>query len=147
MKKCFRIILLFIALTITTLACSTSPFATSTTAPIPPESTEQEPPFVGLWMRETETLVFTRTSLYRVTSNPELGQTNEQFAEIISFDLLNNHITLRTRLIKVNGKSVGFDAPTYTLTYLITGDTLQIGRGTETEFTTELDPQLLYQQK
>lgn len=122
-------------------ACDLSP---STTAPIAAVSTQA--PFIGLWMSETETLVFTEASLYRVITRTDPEQVNEEFAGIIAFDVVNHHITLRTQWIKVNGRSVGFDAPTYTLTYQINGDTLQIGRGTETEFVTELDP-LIYKRK
>jgi hypothetical protein len=125
------------------LACN-SRAATPTSAPIAPEIESQEPPFAGMWMSGTETLVFTRTSLYRVQSNPEIGQVNEQFAEIILYDPINSHISLRIQWIKVNGTSVGFDAPVYSLSYKIDGDVLQIGLGTESEFTSELSPTIYY---
>ena len=146
MKKYFQIIISICILLTAAIACNTSATATPETVSISPEVEAEDMPFAGLWMSETETLVFTKSSLYRVISNAEIGQANEQFAEIIAFDPLNNHITLRTQWIRVNGKSVGFDAPTYTLTYQINGDALQIGRGTETEFTTQLDP-MIYQRK
>jgi hypothetical protein len=125
------------------LACSI-PSTAPTSAPISPEIEPQDPAFAGLWMSETETLVFTQTSLYRVESNPEIGQVNEQFAEIILFDPINSHISLRIQWIKVNGKSVGFDAPVYSLSYKIDGDVLQIGLGTESEFTSDLSPTIYY---
>lgn len=126
------------------LACSI-PSATPTSAPTSPEIEPQKPAFAGLWMSETETLVFSQTSLYRVSSNAETGQVNEQFAEIIAYDPLNSRISLRIQWMKVNGKSVGFDAPVYSLSYRTDGIVLQIGLGTEAEFTTDLSPTIYYQ--
>jgi hypothetical protein len=132
MKTKHRIAFVLFILTMTVLACGI-PSTTPTAVSVSPE-------FVGLWMSDSETLVFTDASLFRVISNAELGQVNEQFAEVVAFDEVNNHITVRTRSIKVNGQPVGFDAPTYNLTYQINGDALQIGRGSDIDFATELDP-------
>jgi len=122
------------------LACIfSSPPATATPAAEP-----QDPPFAGLWMSDTETLVFTKTSLYRVQADPVLGQVNEQLAEIILFDPINSHISLRIQWVKVNGKPVGFDAPVYSLSYKTDGSVLQIGLGTESEFTSDLSPTIYY---
>ncbi len=123
------------------LACSV-PSATPTPAPIPPEP--PIPPFVGMWMSETETLVFTQKNLYRVQSNSEASQTNEQFAEIIAHDAVHQRISVRTQWIKVNGISVGFDSPIYSISYKVDGDVLQIGLGTADEFTSELSPTIYY---
>lgn len=143
MKNKFFIVTPILLLPLAMFACNFQS-AAPTSAPISPEIEPQEPPFTGMWMSEAETLVFTRTSLYRVQSNPEIGQVNEQFAEIILFDPINSHISLRIQWIKVNGKPVGFDAPVYSLSYKIDGDVLQIGLGTESEFTSDLSPTIYY---
>jgi hypothetical protein len=145
MKNTHKFLSLFFSLAAITFACFI-PSAATSTAPSPPEIEVevQDAPFTGLWMSETDVLVFTQNSLYRVISYEERGQVSQQFAEIITYDPLNYQITLRTIWIKANGMYVGFDAPTYTLTYKIDGDTLQIGRGDETEFTTDLDPTIYY---
>ena len=142
MKKHFQIVAAVLLLAVTTFACSIPSSATETPAPVQVE--QPVSPFIGLWMSETETLVFTQKNLYRVQSNPETGQVNEQFAEIIVNDLPTSHITLRIQWVRVNGVSVGFDAPVYSLSYKVDGDVLQIGLGTESEFTTELSPTIYY---
>ena len=124
-----------------TLACSI-PSATATPAPVSPE--QQVPPFVGLWMSETETLVFTQKNLYRVESNSGTSQTTEQFAVIIAHDAVHQRISVQTQWVRVNGISVGFDSPVYSLSYKVDGDVLQIGLGTANEFTTELAPTIYY---
>ncbi len=125
------------------LACSV-PSARPTPAPISAQIELQVPPFAGMWMSETEILVFTQKNLYRVESNSGTGQATEQFAEIIAHDPINKRISVRTQWIKVNGISVGFDSPVYSLSYKVDGDIMQIGLGTETEFTTELSPTIYY---
>jgi hypothetical protein len=144
MKKKFFTFAPIFLLVVVMLACSI-PSATPTSVPISPEIGPQDPPFAGLWMSETETLVFTRTSLYRVESNPETGQVSEQFAEIILFDPTNSHISLRIQWVKVNGKPIGFDSPVYSLSYRLGNNILQIGLGTETEFAADLSPTIYYQ--
>ena len=142
-NKFFVFISAFLLVTVI-FACSI-PSATPTSAPISPEIEPQDPPFAGLWMSETETLVFTQTNLYRVESNPETGQVNEQFAEIVLHDPINSHISLRIQWIKVNGKPIGFDSPVYSLSYKLGNNILQIGLGTETEFAVDLSPTIYYQ--
>ena len=144
MKNKFVVFMPVLLLYIAILACSI-PSATPTLAPISPDTTPQALPFAGLWMSETETLVFTRTSLYRVESNPETGLVTEQFAEIILYDPINSHISLRIQWIKVNGKPIGFDSPVYSLSYRLGNNILQIGLGTETEFAVDLSPTVYYQ--
>ncbi|MFN8380695.1 MAG: hypothetical protein U0V02_02075 [Anaerolineales bacterium] len=141
MKKHIRVFVAVFLLAIIAFAC-TVPSTTATPAPVQTEP--QVAPFVGLWMSETETLAFTQKNLYRVQSNPETGQVNEQFAEIIVNDPSTSHITLRIQWVRVNGISVGFDAPVYSLSYKVDGDVLQIGLGSESEFTTELSPTIYY---
>ncbi|MBC7877256.1 MAG: hypothetical protein H7Y59_08815 [Anaerolineales bacterium] len=140
MKKIFITLISILSLAGAMLACSAS--STPTPAPIPPEP--PTPPFVGMWMSETETLVFTKTNLYRVESNSGTSQATEQFAVIIAHDAIHQRITVQTQWVKANGISVGFDSPIYSLSYKIEGDVLQIGLGTANEFTTELSPTAYY---
>jgi hypothetical protein len=142
MKKHSQIVVAVLLLAVSTFACSVPSAATETPTPAQVEPTVS--PFVGMWMSETETLVFTQKNLYRVQSNPETGQVNEQFAEIIVNDPSKSHITLRIQWVRVNGISVGYDAPVYSLSYKVDGDVLQIGLGTESEFTAELSPTIYY---
>jgi hypothetical protein len=142
MKKHSQIVTVVLLLAVLTFACSVPSAATET-----PTLAQVEPPpspFIGLWMSETESLVFTQKNLYRIQSNPETGQVNEQFSEIIVNDPATSHITLRIQWVRVNGISVGFDAPVYSLSYKTDGSVLQIGLGTESEFTTELSPTIYY---
>jgi hypothetical protein len=123
------------------IACS-APSVTPTPAAVPVEP--QVSPFAGMWMSETETLVFTPKNLYRVESNSETSQSTEQFAEIIAQDDIHQRITLQIQWVKVNGVAVGFDSPIYSLSYKVDGDVLQIGLGTANEFTSELSPTIYY---
>jgi len=142
MKKHSQIVAAVLSLVAISFACSAPSAATET--PTPAQVEMPAAPFIGLWMSETETLAFTQKNLYRVQSNPEMGQVNEQFAEIIVDDPATSHITLRIQWVRVNGISVGFDAPVYSLSYKTDGNVLQIGLGTEAEFTTELSPTIYY---
>lgn len=142
MKKRSQIVAAVLSLVAITFACSVPSAATETLVPAQVE--QPVSPFVGVWMSETETLAFTQNNLYRVQSNPEIGQVNEQFAEIIVNDPVTSHITLRIQWVRVNGISVGFDAPVYSLSYKTDGNVLQIGLGTEAEFTAELSPTIYY---
>ena len=141
MKNKFCTFTPFLLLVAAILACS-APSAAPTPAAIPPEP--PIPPFVGMWMSKTETLVFTQKNLYRVDSNAETSHTNEQFEEIIEHDAVHQRISVRTQWIKVNGISVGFDAPVYSISYKVEGDVMQIGLGTADEFTSELSPTIYY---
>jgi len=126
-----------LALILPVLFACALPAAAPTEASAPAESA---PPFLGMWMNDTETYVFTANSLYHVIIRPESGQVNEEFSEIVAYDAAASRITLRKTWIRVNGKPAGFDAPLYTFIYSASGDSLQLGLGTETEFATELDP-------
>ena len=115
--------------------------------------TSQKPPFEGLWVSTDQTdpkldaqiIVFTADSMY-MTQNLGIAsdQANEKFASIISYDLENNHIVLRTQWIRVNGMFAGFDSPNFTVTYVIENDTLRIGMGWEGEFASEVDATMYY---
>jgi hypothetical protein len=72
------------------------------------------------------------------------SQTTEQFAEIIAHDQVHQHISVQTQWVRVNGVSVGFDSPIYSISYKVEGDVLQIGLGTANEFTSELSPTIYY---
>ena len=110
-------------------------------------------PFEGMWISTSQTnpkldsqiIVFTADSMYMVQN---LGiandQANEKFANIVSYDLENNHIVLRTQWIRVNGMFAGFDAPNFTVTYVIENDFLLIGIGWDAEFASEVDTMVYY---
>ena len=110
-------------------------------------------PFEGMWVSTSQTdpkldsqiIVFTADSMY-MTQNLGIAsdQANEKFADIVSYDLENNHIVLRTQWIRVNGMFAGFDSPNFTVTYVIENDTLRIGFGWEGEFTSEVDSLVYY---
>lgn len=128
-----------------------APLATEASLPVStpvPESL----PFEGIWMSDGEVpelLIFTKNSMYRVQSDQASAAENysrEQFANVVSYDLANNHISLRTQWFRVNGTMRGFDAPNFNITYKIEEDTLQIGVGWDEEFATELEP-LVYHRK
>jgi len=111
-------------------------------------------PFEGMWVSTSQTdpkldsqiIVFTAESMYMVQTNIGIttDQTNEKFANIVSYDLENNHIVLRTQWIRVNGNFYGFDSPNFTVTYQIENDTLRIGVGWEGEFASEVDSMVYY---
>ena len=110
-------------------------------------------PFEGMWISTSQTdpkldsqiIVFTAESMY-MTQNLGIAsdQANEKFANIVSYDLENNHIVLRTQWIRVNGMFAGFDSPNFTITYVIENDTLRMGIGWEGEFASEVDTLVYY---
>ena len=109
--------------------------------------------FEGMWGSTSQTdpkldsqiIVFTAESMY-MTQNLRIAsdQANEKFANIISYDLDNNHIVLRTQWIRVNGMFAGFDSPNFTLTYVIENDSLRIGFGWDGEFANDMDTMVYY---
>ncbi len=154
MNKSKQIGSMILILAASLVACTLS--STLTPAPVvteiaPPalDPASERLPFEGMWMSEGDTpviLVFTKDSMYKVESdltNPDQTYSREQFAKIVSSDLENNHISLRTQWIRVAGAMRGFDAPNFTITYLIDGDTLRIGVGWE-EFAAETDLLVYY---
>jgi len=135
-------------------ACTLSPTPTlipvATESPLPALSPAPERlPFEGMWMSagdEPVILVFSKDSMYKVEADlthPDQAYQREQFANVLSYDLENNHISLRTQWMRVAGLMRGFDAPNFNITYLIDGDTLRVGLGWE-EFAAETDPLLYY---
>jgi hypothetical protein len=105
-------------------------------------------PFEGMWMTDgddPEIIAVTKDSMYQVQSDqPTDMVAREHLSKIVSYDLAANHISLRTQMIRVNGKKFGYDSPNFTITYLIEGDTLRIGIGGEDQFTTEMSPLVYY---
>jgi hypothetical protein len=148
MTKKSTLWLVCFALFLTTLACATSQPPSAPPAPASPvlAAASEHLPFEGMWisnpgdLKISQVIVLTKDSFYRVQPNLAPGQTNEQFAEVLSSDLANNQIILHTKWIRVNGKTVGFDSPGFTITYRLEGDTLQIGIGWDGNFATELEP-------
>jgi len=128
-----------------------APLATQNALPASPVAPERLP-FEGMWMSEgdsPEIIVFTKDSMYKVEpdqTNPDQPYTREQFAKIVSYDLENNHISLRTQWIRAAGRMSGFDAPNFNITYLVDGDTLHVGVGWDEEFAADTDP-LVYHRK
>jgi hypothetical protein len=109
-------------------------------------------PFEGVWVSDGDTpeiIVFSKDSMYRVQSDQASeseSYSREQFADVVSYDAANNHISLRTQWIRINGAMHGFDSPNFNITYKVDGDTLQIGVGWDTEFATDVEP-LVYHRK
>jgi hypothetical protein len=130
---------------------TTVPVATAASLPASTRTSESLP-FEGVWVSDgstPEVIVFSKDSMYRMQSaqaSESESYSREQFADVVSYDTVNNHISLRTQWIRVNGAMSGFDAPNFNITYKVNGDTLQIGVGWDTEFTTDVDP-LVYHRK
>jgi hypothetical protein len=99
---------------------------------------EEPLPFEGLWISESETpgqtaqiLVITQNSFYSLeTYDPAAGNlppaAREMFAEIRSFDLEKQQITLYIQWFRTNGVMGGFDTPTALVTYAVEEDAIQI---------------------
>lgn len=155
MNKLFRLGFLFLVLGVIMMSCtlpSTPTVGPVATAVLLPAATPvpDRLPFEGMWMSDgdnPEIIVFTKDSMYRVQSDQTTDSAaREQFAKVVSFDLAANHISLRTQMIRVNGKKFGYDSPNFNVTYLIEGDTLRIGIGWDDQFASEADP-LVYHRK
>ncbi len=155
MNKSKQIGSMILVLAVALVACTLS--STPTPAPVvteiaPPtlDLASERLPFEGLWMSEGNApviLVLTKDSMYKAEvdlTNPEQPYTREQFAKVVSYDLENSHISLRTQWIRVAGVMRGFDAPNFTITYLIDNDALQIGVGWDEEFAAGTDPLVYY---
>ncbi|MFT3894015.1 MAG: hypothetical protein QM730_20490 [Anaerolineales bacterium] len=145
--------LLILVLGILLTGCSLP--ATPTTVPVatavvlsPATPVPDRLPFEGMWMTEGENpeiIVFTNDSMYRVISDQTSDSAaREQFAKIVSYDLAANYISLRTQMIRVNGKKYGYDSPNFNVTYLMEGDALQIGIGWDDQFAIETEPLMYY---
>ena len=100
---------------------SPSPFPTIA----PPSPTpDVKLPFEGVWFSEDRSsiLIFTDTTFYYRVFGPE----RETYANIVEYDLAAGHILIRYYAILSNGQSLGFDSPTWYLTYKIEGNAMQI---------------------
>lgn len=112
---------------------------------------EEPLPFEGLWVSESDDpektgqiLSISRDSFYALeTYSPSAADyppaAREMFAEIQSYDLENNHITLRIRWLRTNGVMGGSNVPTALVTYAIDEDAIQIAvsRSGEGQFPVE----------
>lgn len=147
---------LVVLILLTLVACNmpfsptTAPVATASLPASTPASVSL--PFEGVWVSDgdmPEIIVFSKESMYRVQSDQASeseSYSREQFADVVSYDLANNHLSLRTQWIRINGAMSGFDAPNFNITYKIDGETLQIGVGWDSEFAVDVDP-LVYHRK
>jgi hypothetical protein len=92
-------------------------------------------PINGLWLNETEestspseVIAITDSSFYwlQVLEQSVL----EEFSDIISVDMASGHMQVRMCWIRINGQQMGFDSPTYNLSFELDGDILRITDGT-----------------
>lgn len=95
-------------------------------------------PFEGLWVGESDDpektgqiLSISRDSFYALETNSPSAvdyppAAREMFAEIQSYDLENNHITLRIRWLRTNGVMGGFNVPRALVTYAVEGEAIRI---------------------
>ncbi len=145
MKKQARFLLMVLNVLMVLSACTFSSMSDAV-SPASPDAQLAALPFEGIWVSEGDApaiIVFTKDSMYWVESDQvsadQMG-TRERFAEIVSYDLENSHITLLTKWIRVSGLMVGFDAPNFNITYSIEDDTLRVGVGWDGEFAVDADP-------
>ena len=115
-------------------------------------------PFEGLWISEADTpektaqiLVITRDSFYTLETYDPAAENlppaaREMLAEIRSYDLDKNQITLRIQWFRTNGVMGGFNSPTALVTYSVTEDTLQIAisRADDGLFPENPDPRVYF---
>lgn len=95
-------------------------------------------PFEGLWVSESDDpeqmgqiLSISRDGFYALeTYSPSAADyppaAREMFAEIQSYDLAKNHITLRIQWVRTNGVMGGFNVPRALVTYAVEEDAIQI---------------------
>jgi hypothetical protein len=100
---------------------SPSPFPTIS---VPSPTPNVKLPFEGVWFSEDRSsiLIFTDTTFYYRVFGPE----RETYANIVEYDLAAGHILIRYYAIFSYGQPLGFDSPTWYLTYKIEGNTIQI---------------------
>jgi hypothetical protein len=115
-------------------------------------------PFEGLWISESETpehtaqiLVITQSSFYFLETYDPAAENlppaaREMFAEIQSYDLDKNHITLRIQWFRTNGVMGGFNTPTALVTYAVGEDIIQIAisRADDGLFPESPDPRVYF---
>ncbi len=94
-------------------------------------------PIRGLWVSETvenelpdQVIMITDSSFYWLQAQEQTVR--EEFSDIVSLDLVSGHIQVRMLWIRINGQQMGFDSPTYNLSFIQEGDTLRITDGTGT---------------
>jgi hypothetical protein len=88
----------------------------------------------GMWMSEIgegatpdEVVVITDSSFYWLQAQEQ--SVREEFSDIVSLDMASGHMQVRMRWIRINGQQMGFDSPTYNLSFVQEGDTLRISDG------------------
>jgi hypothetical protein len=96
-------------------------------------------PFEGLWISEVDNpnqtaqiLVITQSNFYMLETYDQAAENlppaaREMFAEIRSYDLEKNQITLHIQWFRTNGVMGGFNSPTALVTYAVEGNTIRIG--------------------
>ncbi len=94
-------------------------------------------PITGLWVSETgenalpdQVIMITDSSFYWLQAQEQTVR--EEFSDIVSLDMASGHMQVRMRWIRINGQQMGFDSPTYNLSFIQEGDTLRINDGTGT---------------
>ncbi len=94
-------------------------------------------PITGLWVSETgenvlpdQVIMITDSSFYWLQTQEQTVR--EEFSDIVSVDMVSGHMQVRMRWIRINGQQMGFDSPTYNLSFVREGDTLRITDGTGT---------------
>lgn len=94
-------------------------------------------PITGLWVNETgdnaipdQFIMITDSSFYWLQVQEQTVR--EEFSDIVSLDMASGHMQVRMRWIRINGQQMGFDSPTYNLSFVQEGDTLRITDGTGT---------------
>lgn len=89
----------------------------------------------GMWMREisegaipSEVVVITDSSFYWLQVQEQTVR--EEYSDIVSLDMVSGHMQVRMRWIRINGQQMGFDSPTYNLSFVQEGDVLRFTDGT-----------------
>lgn len=110
--------------------------------PMPPVySGEPDLPFKGVWFSEDRAsiLIFTDDTFYHRV----LGLERETYAEIVEYDLDAGHIKIKYYDIMSNGNHMGFDSPTWHLTYQIEENTIRIAIESM-DYPAEVEPLIFY---
>jgi hypothetical protein len=124
------------------------------------EAAQPEPqlPFEGLWISDSgdsgknaQIVVITQNSFYTLETYDQAAENlpaaaREMFAEIRSYDLEKNQITLRILWFRTDGVMGGFDSPTALVTYAIEEDAIRIAisRADDGLFPDSPDPRVYF---